>query len=81
MSCVCVVVLFPLGVLAGILRLIVSIPVSYICTSVFHIRKTCPCNNRDFLALEFENFRLKNFDIFLIFVQNIDCGYTLEPPR
>ena len=20
-------------------------------------------------------------DIFLIFAQNIDCGYTLEPPR
>ena len=23
----------------------------------------------------------KNFDIFLIFAQNKDCGYTLEPPR
>ena len=22
-----------------------------------------------------------NFDIFLIFAQNIDCGYKLEPPR
>ena len=21
------------------------------------------------------------FDIFLTFAQNIDCGYTLEPPR
>ena len=21
------------------------------------------------------------FDIFLIFAQNIDCGYTLEPPQ
>ena len=21
------------------------------------------------------------FDIFLIFAENIDCGYTLEPPR
>ena len=29
-----------------------------------------------------ENFQLKTFDIFLlIFAQNIDCGYTLEPPR
>ena len=27
------------------------------------------------------NFLLKKFDIFLIFAQNIDCGYTLEPPR
>ena len=33
-----------------------------------------------FLALKIENFRLKTFDIFLIFAQNIDCGYTLEPP-
>ena len=30
---------------------------------------------------ENENFHWKNFDIFLIFAQNIDCGYTLEPPR
>ena len=28
-----------------------------------------------------ENFDWKNFDIFLIFAQNINCGYTLEPPR
>ena len=24
---------------------------------------------------------MKNYDIFLIFAQNIDCGYSLEPPR
>ena len=35
-----------------------------------------------FLALKIENFQLKKFDIFLFFfAQNIDCGYTLEPPR
>ena len=28
-----------------------------------------------------ENLHQKNFHIFLIFAQNIDCGYTLEPPR
>ena len=28
-----------------------------------------------------ENFHWKKFDIFLIFAQNIDCGYTLEPPQ
>ena len=28
-----------------------------------------------------ENFQLKILDIFLIFAQNIDCGYMLEPPR
>ena len=28
-----------------------------------------------------ENFQWKIFAIFLIFAQNIDCGYTLEPPH
>ena len=27
------------------------------------------------------NFQMKNYNIFLIFAQNIDCGYTLEPPQ
>ena len=34
-----------------------------------------------FSALKTEKNQLKFFDIFLIFAQNIDCGYTLEPPR
>ena len=29
----------------------------------------------------FLDFHWKNFDIFNIFTQNIDCGYTVEPPR
>ena len=33
-----------------------------------------------FFSCKIENFQLKNFGIFLIFAQNIDCGYTLEPP-
>ena len=37
-------------------------------TAIFH-----GCKN--------DNFQMKNFDIFLIFAQNIDCGYTLEPPQ
>ena len=45
------------------------------------LRKLAHAIYRDFLALKIENFQLKNFDIFLIFAQNIDCGYTLEPPR
>ena len=46
------------------------------------IMKTCPCNKQEiFLALKIEIFQLKNVDLFLIFAQNIDCGYTLEPPH
>ena len=44
-----------------------------------YITKTCPCNILRFFS--FRIFQLKNFDIFLIFAQNIDCGYTVEPPR
>ena len=34
----------------------------------FHLQKT-------------ENLQIKNSDIFHISAQNIDCGYSLEPPR
>ena len=27
------------------------------------------------------NFQIKNSDIFHISAQNIDCGYSLDPPR
>ena len=50
----------------------------------YHIMKTCPCNIYRFfklLKLKIENFHWQMFDIFLIFAQNIDCGYTLKPPR
>ena len=45
------------------------------------LRKLAHAIYTDFLALKIETFQLKIFDIFLIFAQNIDCGYTLEPPR
>ena len=35
-------------------------------------------NTTIFSAAENENFQLIIFDIFLIFAQNIDCGYKLE---
>ena len=45
------------------------------------ITKTCPCNIEIFSAVKIEKFVGFCKDIFLIFAQNIDCGYTLEPPR
>ena len=45
------------------------------------ITNTCPCNiQRLFSPVKIKNFIIK-IDIFVIFAQNIDCGYTLEPPR
>ena len=45
------------------------------------LRKLAHAINRDFLAQKMKIFSRKMFIFFLIFAQNIDCGYTLEPPR
>ena len=43
--------------------------------------KNLPMQNTEkFFSCKNENFQQKNVDIFLSFAQNIDCGYTLEPP-
>ena len=49
---------------------------------LLYITKTRPCNIQQyFTALKNVNFKMKFLNIFLIFAQNIDCGYTLEPPQ
>ena len=45
------------------------------------LRKHAHVIYRKFLVLKMKIFTGKKFDIFLIFAQNIYCGYTLEPPR
>ena len=35
----------------------------------------------NFTTKEKENFQIKTSDIFHNSAQNIDCGYSLEPPR
>ena len=35
----------------------------------------------NFTSKKNEIFQIKNCDIFHISAQNIDCGYSLEPPR
>ena len=35
----------------------------------------------NFTSKKNENFQMKISDICHIFAQNIDCGYSLEPPR
>ena len=34
-----------------------------------------------FSAVKIENFNRKKNDVFNISAQNIDCGYTFEPPQ
>ena len=45
------------------------------------LRKHAYSNILKILPPKNENFRLKNPNIFHISAQNIDCGYSLEPPR
>ena len=45
------------------------------------LRKQAYLNILKILPRNNENFQLKNSDIFNISAQNIDCGYSLEPPR
>ena len=45
------------------------------------LRKHACSNILKILPPKNENLQIKNSDIFHISAQNIDCGYSLEPPR
>ena len=47
----------------------------------YSLRKHAYSNILKILPPKNENFQIKNSDIFHIFSQNIDCGYSLEPPH
>ena len=52
------------------------------CICIEHaLRKHAYSNILKILPPKNENFQIKNPEIFHIFAQNIDCGYSLEPPR
>ena len=46
-----------------------------------YIMKTRLFKYIEILPPKTENFQIKNSNIFHISAQNIDCGYSLEPPR
>ena len=58
-----------------------------IITKIFYIhmapplRKHAYSNIQKISSPKTENFQVKNSDIFPISAQNIDCGYSLEPPH
>ena len=68
MMIICTVIFYIFGHLKHkeILRHYENTPIQYI--TIVH-----SCKN--------EYFQMKNCDVVLIFAQNIDCGYTLEPPQ
>ena len=55
----------------------------HICEDIEEItlRKNACSHILKILPSKTEIFQIKNSDIFYISAQNIDCGYSLEPPR
>ena len=54
-----------------------------LCVLIRYIRKTCPCNVYP-VEPHFYIAKLGVAGVYLFFLfllQNIDCGYSLEPPR
>ena len=49
--------------------------------NIVTLRKQAYSNTLKRLPPKNENFQINISDIFHISVQNIDCGYSLEPPR
>ena len=49
--------------------------------SVIHYANTPMQYTAIFHGCKKVNFQMKKYNIFLIFVQNIACGYTLELPH
>ena len=45
------------------------------------LRKHAYSNKLKISPPKIESFQIKNSDIFHISARNIDCGYSLEPPR
>ena len=54
---------------------------AYIVSDKKHYENTPIQIYRKFHLQITENFQMKNSDLFRISAQNIDCGYSLEPPR
>ena len=50
-------------------------------SSGYSLRKQAYTNTLNILQSKTENFQIKNSDSFHISAQNIDHGYSLEPPR
>ena len=53
----------------------------YYVAFIFSLRKHAYSTILENLSPKNKNFQIKKSDIFHISAQNIDCGYSLEPPR
>ena len=71
-----------MGKVKSLLRLCECTGCAYVLKFFLHIiTKHAYSNTIRILPPKYENFQIKNSDIFLISAQNIDCRYWLELPR
>ena len=80
-----VIIIFAIQVVVSRARLCVLFSYSLLSkrgsTPTRRLRKHVYSNILRILTPKNENFQIKISDIFHISAQNIDCGYSLEPPR
>ena len=64
-------------------RKLFCLPVPVFCKEkpIFHYENTPIQIHLEFYHQKNENFQIKKSDILNVFAQNIDCWYSLEPPR
>ena len=55
--------------------------VSVLCKQARSLRKQAYSNILENLPAKYEKFQIKILIFFLCLLKNIDCGYSLEPPR
>ena len=48
---------------------------------MFSLRKHAHATYGCVFSCKNRNIHQKDVDVFIVFAQNIDCGYTIEPPR
>ena len=69
------------GYLAEMLKVRLPLPVHSGLLKGIHYENTPMQHTPIFHGCKNDNFRLNCFYFFFIFAQNINCGYTLEPPH
>ena len=73
--------LVPVDDFTSIKQVTVKLGFRYIPCCRSFIMKTRLFKNIENFTFKTENIQIKNPDIFHISARNIDCGYSLEPPR
>ena len=59
----------------------INIDMGHIIRKLLSLRKQAYSNILENLSAKYEKFQIKILIFFLCLLKNIDCGYSIEPPR